>query len=106
MENNDNQKVPMRIHQATATDNQANNAKDDYASTITNVSINSAGNADETILHIQTSEEEVAKGGSYDFADADDLGVPQQTELGSECNLLNSTSRKLHEVEFDYDKLE
>ena len=47
----------------------------------------------------------MAKGGSYDFADADDLGVPQQTELGSECNLLNSTSRKLHEVEFDYDKV-
>ena len=52
MGNIDNQKVPMRIHQATTTDNQANIAKDDYALTITNVSINSAGNADETILNI------------------------------------------------------
>jgi len=33
------------------------------------------------------------KGGSYDFADADDLGVQQRTELGEgpEYNLLNSS---------------
>ena len=82
MENKDNQKVPMRIHQATTTDNQANKGKDDYASTITNVSINSAGNIDETILHIYTSEEEVAKGGSYDFADADDFGFRNKLSWG------------------------
>ena len=31
MENNDTQKVPMRIHQATTTGNQANDAEDVYA---------------------------------------------------------------------------
>jgi len=41
MENNDTQKVPMRIHQATTTDIQANNVKDNYALTITEVSISS-----------------------------------------------------------------
>jgi tRNA U55 pseudouridine synthase TruB len=39
MENNDTQKVPMRIHQATTTDDQANHVKDNYVLTITKVSI-------------------------------------------------------------------
>ena len=52
MENNDTQKVPMRIHQATTTDNQANNARYDYALAITEVSISSATNTDEAILHV------------------------------------------------------
>ncbi len=51
MENNDTQRVPMRMHQATTTDNQANNIKDDYALTITEVSINSTANTYETIMH-------------------------------------------------------
>ena len=65
----------MRIHQATTTDNQANNARYDYALAITEVSISSATNTDEAILHVQTTEEEAAKGGSYDFADANDPKV-------------------------------
>jgi len=84
MENNDTQKVPMRIHQATTTDIQANNVKDNYALTIRKYQ--------SAVLPILTkpciSEEEAVKGGSYDFADANDLGVQQRTE-GSECNLLN-----------------
>ena len=59
MENNDTQKVPVRIHwfyvvehQATTTNNHANNAKDGYALTITEISISSAADTDETILHI------------------------------------------------------
>ena len=51
MENNDTQKVPMRMYQATTTDNQANNIKDGYALTITEVSIISTANTYETILH-------------------------------------------------------
>ena len=51
MENNDTQKVSMSA-QATTTDNQANNIKDDYASTITEVLISGTANTYETILHI------------------------------------------------------
>jgi hypothetical protein len=72
MENNDTQKVPMRIHQATTTDIQVNNVKDNYALTIRKYQ--------SAALPIPTkpyciSEEEAVKGGSYDFADANDLGV-------------------------------
>ena len=52
MENSDTQKVPMRIHQATTTDDQANHVKDNYVLTITKVSISSAANIDEAILRI------------------------------------------------------
>lgn len=62
MENNDTQKVPMRMHQAITTDNQANNVKDDYALTITEVLISCAANTYETILHIWATEEAAVKG--------------------------------------------
>ena len=52
MENYDTQKVPMRIHQATTTDDQANHVKDNYVLTIVKVSISSAADIDEAILHI------------------------------------------------------
>ena len=52
MENNYTQKVPMRIHQATTTDDQANHVKDKYVLIITKVSISSAANIDEAILRI------------------------------------------------------
>ena len=52
MENNDTQKVPMRIHQATTTDDQANHVKENYVFIITKVSISSAANIDEAILRI------------------------------------------------------
>lgn len=80
------------IDRATTTGNQANDAEDDYALTIRMYQSQPA-NTDETILHIQTTEEEAVKRGSYGFADANDLGVQQRTELGegSACNLLNSS---------------
>ena len=40
------------VHQATTTDNQANNINDDYALTITEVLISGTVNTYETILHI------------------------------------------------------
>ena len=52
MENYDTQKVPMRIHQATTTDDQANHVKDNYVLTIVKVSISSAADIDEAILQI------------------------------------------------------
>jgi len=52
MENNDTQKVPMRIHQATTADDQANHVKENYVLIITKVSISSAANIDEAILRI------------------------------------------------------
>ena len=51
MENNDTQKVLMSAS-SNNTDNQANNIKDDYALTITEVLISGTVNTYETILHI------------------------------------------------------
>ena len=78
------------------TDNQANNIKDDYALTITEVLISGTYNTYETILHIQTTEGDAVKGGYYDFAGANDPGVHNELSwLGSEYNnLLNSSYRK------------
>ena len=72
----------MRIHQATTTDNQANNSKDGCALTITEISISSTATRPIAYLSRQLRKRQRTKGGSYDYTDANDLGVPHRTDLG------------------------